>query len=287
MKKGIIIISSCAILGITLYVLFFSTMIQKTSSEETDLDFTEYVNLTGEINVVEQEEYHFFYEMISKNFEDRTKQETIHEETTAYIQDIYSQFLIGNHLGVGKPYSFQTLTYEMEQENLSRKLKDENNEVFYGPVQYQLDDYFKYTLNNTKLSIVKKLSEDADDSLIEKAREYYESYPEKFSSIEAISYEINRGGVTEQKTVYNHEMSTMEKVEPELFQIIYESDEGVSFEIEEFGEEVTGKVLAKSIINLPFDELQQEVLKVYITKYVYDDLVAAIGKENPIKLDIE
>lgn len=126
----------------------------------------------------------------------------------------------------------------------------------------------------------------ADESLVKKAKEYLEANPEQFTTIEAIEYEINREGTSEKKTITRPEMSTMEKVDSDLFRELFYGEEGAEFELDDNGESIEGKILTKTTDEYHMEDSKNQVLKVYIMRDIYDELIRKTGEHNPIKLDM-
>ncbi len=282
------IIGTIAVIGIsflTFYFISFSDM-STNAKEETFMD--EFENLKGESIVIGKDEFDFYSKIVEKKMDDPTDEEKVKKETKKYIQDVYSQFLIGNYLDVSSPYSFEALKFDMEQENNQRKIKQEKGEKFYGLVEFELEDYIQYTLSNLQLEIVAALIQRADESLVKEAEAYLEANPEQFTTIESIEYEINREGegTPEKKTITRSEMSTMEKVDSALFYELFYGEEGAEFELEDNGESIEGKILTKTMHEYHMEDSKNQILKVYIMRDIYDELMKEIGEHNPIKLDM-
>jgi len=282
-KKNISIIAVISISLVTLYFISFND-ISTNAKEDTLMD--EFENLKGESIVIEEDEFDFYSQIVRKKIDDHSDEEKIKKETIKYIQDVYAQFLIGNYLDVSSPYSFEALKIDMEQENNQRKIKQEKGEEFYGLVEFELEDYIQYTLSNLQLDIIDALIQRADESLVKEAEEYLEANPEQFTTIEEIEYEINREATSERKTITRSEMSTMEKVDSALFYELFYGEEGTEFQLDNNGESIEGKILTKTTEKYHMEDSKNEILKVYITRDIYDELIRKIGEYNPIKLDM-
>ena len=96
------------------------------------------------------------------------------EKVKEYARKVNAIFFLGDKLGLCEPFSFELLKLRMEQENQSRKLKLENEEIIYGLEQFSLETFYQYTLDNLKTKIHSYLEEHIDAGILNLAKKYYE-----------------------------------------------------------------------------------------------------------------
>lgn len=81
---------------------------------------------------------------------------------------------LGQEKGLIKDLGYTTFLKELEKENKRRKKAVENNEVIYGPIEYQKNVYFEYIRSNMELKL-KEILEDKEIQVTEEnIIEYYE-----------------------------------------------------------------------------------------------------------------
>lgn len=279
-----LLLSGCGfVLIITICILVIRNIDEKPALSQQQGIISTLESYSGTSQVIEEKEYDFYFEIVRKEFENQNDKDKIQTAANSFIQDTYAQFLIGNKLNICKPYSFQTLERDMKIENQQRKIKKNKNEIFYGPLEFKLESYFKYILNNLKLDIIEVLYEKEDPDLIENAKNYYHKNPDTFTRLESVEYEITVDSTTEKKVLKREDMSILEKTNSNLFQSLYTRQEGDEFLYLENGQEVSGKILSKKKSVIKYQEAKEEIIKVYISEVVYPELVRIVGDHNPLE----
>lgn len=280
-----LLLSGCGfVLIITICILVIRNIDEKPALSQQQGIISTLESYSGTSQVIEEKEYDFYFEIVRKEFENQNDKDKIQTAANSFIQDTYAQFLIGNKLNICKPYSFQTLERDMKIENQQRKIKKNKNEIFYGPLEFKLESYFKYILNNLKSDIIEVLYEKEDPDLIENAKNYYHKNPDTFTRLESVEYEITVDSTTEKKVLKREDMSILEKTNSNLFQSLYTRQEGDEFLYLENGQEVSGKILSKKKSVIKYQEAKEEIIKVYISEVVYPELVRIVGDHNPPEL---
>lgn len=279
-----LLLSGCGfVLIITICILVIRNTDEKPALSQQQGIISTLESYSGTSQVIEEKEYDFYFEIVRKEFENQNDKDKIQTAANSFIQDTYAQFLIGNKLNICKPYSFQTLERDMKIENQQRKIKKNKNEIFYGPLEFKLESYFKYILNNLKSDIIEVLYEKEDPDLIENAKNYYQKNPDTFTRLESVEYEITVDSTTEKKVLKREDMSILEKTNSNLFQSLYTRQEGEEFLYLENGQEVSGKILSKKKSVIKYQEAKEEIIKVYISEVVYPELVRIVGDHNPLE----
>jgi len=84
--------------------------------------------------------------------------------------------LLAQERGVLQEVNYQGLLQQMQQENQRRKEAISNNQVVYGPAQYDEDTYFEYIMSNATLAVKRQMQQSVlqqDESL---PKQFYEQH---------------------------------------------------------------------------------------------------------------
>ncbi len=245
-------------LGVCLLILIIATVlliIRGVSGEDGRQKVT---------TVIQEEEFQFYSDIVQKEYKGKDENE-LYEKVEKYAREVYAQFALGREYGLCKPYSYESLKMEVEAENQQRKAKDDDDagEVVYGVLEYSIDGYLIYTLNNLRLKIVDYLVKNYDNDLEKEARKYLDNNPYKFQSVESVKYSLG----DETKTISRLDLPTLEKTNSELFEYLYNGKEGDTFSIVLDEKVLDGEILSKEIDFVDFEEDKQIVLRTYISDF--------------------
>lgn len=233
------------------------------------------------ITTIQEEEFQFYYDIVQKEYKG-TDEEVLYEEVKKYAEEVYAQFALGMEYNLYKPYSYESLKMDVEAENQQRKTKNDEGEVVYGVLEYNTDGYLRYTLSNLKLKIVDYLVKNHDNDLEKEAKKYLEKHPDKFQNIERIEYRLGN----EKKTISKGELPTLEKINSQLFEYLYNGKEGDTFSIALDKEIIDGEIISKELDVIDFKEDKVTVLKTYISDVYYEQLVAKTAELNPVEFEL-
>lgn len=233
------------------------------------------------ITTIQEEEFQFYCDIVQKEYKG-TDEKDLYEEVKKYAEEVYAQFALGMEYNLYKPYSYESLKMDVEAENQQRKTKNDEGEVVYGVLEYSTDGYLRYTLSNLKLKIVDYLVKNHDNDLEKEARKYLEKHPDKFQNIERIEYRLGN----EKKTISKGELPTLEKINSQLFEYLYNGKEGDTFSIALDKEIIDGEIISKELNVIDFKEDKVTVLKTYISDVYYEQLVAKTAELNPVEFEL-
>lgn len=264
------------------FISFLFFEIQKKDQENHEV-LEELKNETGYIRTIEEEEYEFFETLVIRDLSDNLTDKEIEEKTKQRINRVNAEFLLANKMGLCKPYSFESLQRDMENENTQRKIKKEKNEVFYGPEKFDMITYYNYISGNLKLDMVDYITKNADREVNDGAQAYFEENKEKYRTIEQIKYLLSEEGNVQEKTLLRQDMSSMEKTDSDLFEFLYSGEEGDKFSYSR--NEVLREVEIKSIQyeTLNYSNYAERVMRDYITNIYLEDLIQNIEEKNLVE----
>lgn len=243
-------------------------------------------NQTGYIRTVGEEEYQFFRNLVVRDLEENLSEEEIEQKTKEKINRVNAEFILGNQMGLCHAYSFESFQRDMENENNQRKIKKENDEVFYGPEEFDLISYYNYVSQNLKLSMVSYIMENAYQEVNDGAKAYFEENKEKYRTIESIEYLLSEEGTTEEKTLLRQDMSSLEKTDSELFEFLYYGEEGEVLSYERNGASRKAEIVSIHYESLTYSENAEEVMRDYITNVYLEDLIQKVEEESPVEFQV-
>ncbi|MGG7213556.1 hypothetical protein ACQPUY_08045 [Clostridium nigeriense] len=263
-------------IGICVFVMIIMTIIlviEGQSSEEEQIQKV--------VTVIQEEEFQFYCDIVQKEYKG-TDEEELYKKAKKYAEEVYAQFALGTEYRLCKPYSYESLKMDVEAENQQRKTKNDEGEVVYGVLEYSMDGYLRYTLNNLKLKTVDYLVKSHDRDLEKEAKKYLDKNPDKFETVEKIEYHLG----DEIKTISRAELPTLEKTNSELFEYLYNGKEGDTFSIVLNEEIIDGEIISKELNVIDFGKDKAAVLRTYISDVYYGQLVDRMTEANPLEFEL-
>lgn len=239
----------------------------------------------GYIRTVEREEYEFFRKIVYRDALEELTESELEAKTKEKINRANAEFLLGNQMGLCGPYSFESFQIDMENENIQRKLKKENNEVFYGPEEFDLSTYYAYVSSNLKMDMVSFITDHADEKMIKDAKAYFEEHKENYRMIKSVEYFLSENGGTELKTILYEEFSTLEKTDSQLFDFLYSGKAGD--ELEYVYQEQQRKIEIESVKyeKLTYKNNAERVMRDYITNVYLESWLQEIEENYPVEIN--
>ena len=239
----------------------------------------------GYIRTVEREEYEFFRLLVYRDALEELTESELEAKTKEKINRANAEFLLGNQMGLCVPYSFESFQINMENENIQRKLKKANNEVFYGPEEYDLITYYAYVSSNLKMDMVSFITDHADEKMIKDAKAYFEEHKENYRMIKSVEYFLSENGGTELKTILYEEFSTLEKTDSQLFEFLYSGKAGD--ELEYVYQEQQRKIEIESVKyeKLTYKNKAERVMRDYITNVYLENWIQEIEENYPVEIN--
>lgn len=287
MKKKIkilIVVASVLLLLALLLIYIYKEM--KEDGKQIPTSLEELTDIPETTTLITEEEYLFYYQIVERDFQDRSQTEEIDAAAIQYASEVYGQSALGVSLDLCQPYSFERLKSDMEYENKLRKLKKETSEVYYGPDEFTLETYFRYKQDELKSQLIEWIAEHADAKMTEAAKEYSEGHPELFETLESVEYETDVSGEVKTEVIERTEMSALETTNSVLFEFLYTGEEGESFTDPNGDEDIHVKIVSKTKSRMTMEENAAYILKIYIQEEVYDQLLEQLGEHNPVTTDM-
>lgn len=270
--------AAALVLAASLLLIF---LLNQPAQEPGVLDALE--SKAGYIRTVGEEEYAFYRNLVARDSEPGADEGEIDRLTREKINRVNAEFMLANQMGLCEPYSFETLQRDMQRENDQRKIKKQNSEVFYGPEKFDLISYYSYLSGNLKLDMVTYVVENADGKLVEAAKAYYEQNMEKYQSIANIRYTLTENGASAEKTLPREEMSTLEKLDSELFEFLYNGSVGDELHYTYNDRERSVKIQAIEQEETSFESSMAVVMRDYVTNVYLENLIVSTMEKSPVE----
>ena len=285
-KKKYVLIGGGILLLLAGLVLLVVSIVQQEKPKDPSLIKT-LESDKGYIRQVGREEYDFYAALVKREgLEEDLSEEEMDSRVKEYINTVNATFFLGNRLGLCEPYSFQGLQIQMQHENDTRKIKKEKGEPIYGLEQFDLTSYYQYVMSNLEIDLVDYLVEHANGALLEQAKTYFDEDPEAYREMAGITYNVTQDGQTTQQTIRREEFRTLQNQDGELADFLGEAAQGDVFTYEAAGSERKVEVISIEYQDTTFEESKSVVLRDYIQKRVYGDLIATIADNNPVEFDL-
>ena len=240
----------------------------------------------GYIRSVGADEYAFFEKLVYRDSTSEMTEEELKTQTIKKINRVNVMFMLANRMNLCGPYSFESFQLDMENENSQRKLKKENGEVFYGPVEFSLTTYYDYTSSNIKLDMVQFVASNADREVQEGAKAYFEEYKENYRMIESVNYLLSMDDREEEKTILYEDFSTLEKTDSELFEFLYYGSKGEVLESVYQGNSRKIEILSVKYEELTYKNNAERVMRDYITNVYLEEWLQELEAAYPVEINI-
>lgn len=274
-KKRKLLIGLTVAGAVIVIILLMALLYRPASSVASEENPVRKLESTSETYTrsVSAEEYEFYYNLTKRDLPANTDPTEIEEKAKEMAGRSIAEFSLGQKMGICQPYSFESLQRNMEKENDQRKIKKENGEVIYGPEEFDLITYYNYVTSNLEIDAVDYIAANADDTMLQNAEAYFEEHREDYRPISSIRYTITENEKTEEKTLLQEDMRTLERLDGELFEFLYYGEVGDTMEYF-YGDALrTAKILAIEKEDPDFASAQAAALEDYVSKVYYEELV--------------
>ncbi len=115
--------------------------------------------------------------------------EAVREATLKQLARIKVEQIYAKQLGVIDDISYEGFLRSLKAENTRREKAFKNNEIIYGPVQYNERDYFAYVYSNMVINVKRKLETEGNFITENDVRTFYEiNKAELYSNMEYNEY---------------------------------------------------------------------------------------------------
>ena len=270
--------------GFTVLVAVLALLFSAPKEENTILK--ELREKNGYIRSVGADEYAFFEKLVSRDSTSGMTETELKEQTIERINRVNAMFMLANRMELCRPYSFDSFQLDMENENSQRKLKKENGEVFYGPVEFSLTTYYDYMSSNIKLDLVQFITSHADSEVQDGAKAYFEEHKENYRTIESVDYLLTVNGREEEETALYEDFSILEKTDGELFEFLYDGSEGEVLESVYQGSSRKIEILSVKYEELTYKNNAERVMRDYITNVYLENWLQELETAYPVEINI-
>lgn len=270
--------------GFTVLVAVLALLFSAPKEENTILK--ELREKNGYIRSVGADEYAFFEKLVSRDSTSGMTETELKEQTIERINRVNAMFMLANRMELCRPYSFESFQLDMENENSQRKLKKENGEVFYGPVEFSLTTYYDYMSSNIKLDLVQFITSHADSEVQDGAKAYFEEHKENYRMIESVDYLLTVNGREEEETALYEDFSILEKTDGELFEFLYDGSEGEVLESVYQGSSRKIEILSVKYEELTYKNNAERVMRDYITNVYLENWLQELETVYPVEINI-
>lgn len=270
--------------GFAVLVAVLALLFSAPKEENTILKELQAKN--GYIRSVGADEYAFFEKLVSRDSTSGMTETELKEQTIERINRVNAMFMLANRMELCRPYSFESFQLDMENENSQRKLKKENGEVFYGPVEFSLTTYYDYMSSNIKLDLVQFITSHADSEVQDGAKAYFEEHKENYRTIESVDYLLTVNGREEEETALYEDFSILEKTDGELFEFLYDGSEGEVLESVYQGSSRKIEILSVKYEELTYKNNAERVMRDYITNVYLENWLQELETAYPVEINI-
>lgn len=273
-------------LPVLLAIALIGIILFKSSAQQEESLLEQMKDKQGYIRTVGLEEYEFFKKLVDRDLPEDVTEEELDARTREKVNRANAEFMLASWMDLYKPYSFESFQRDMENENSQRKIKKENNEVFYGPEKFDLITYYSYVSANLKLDMVSYITENADATVLDGAKAYFEEHADNYLTIKKICYLLTEDGNTQEMVLEREELSSLEKTDSTLFEFLYYGKENDTMEYFYNEKQRTVQFLTVEYEELSLKNNIERVVRDYITNVYLEDWILKIEEENPVEFNL-
>ena len=238
-----------------------------------------------QLHKLQQQEYDFYKYFVERDLTKEVSADELDQMIKDYINEVNAVFYLGNKLGLYESYSFDLLKLRMEQENRDRQLKLEKGEVVYGLEQFTLETFYQYERENLENDIIDYIMENADQSVIDQAEQYYDENKEAYKERESVAYEITYAGKTTEEESDRNELDLLGNADETLADFLEQGQIGESYTDTKDGEERTVVITGISYVEPDFEEDMSLAVRTYIRYQLFDEIIATVAENNPVEFE--
>ena len=237
------------------------------------------LSMCSEENRIDSEELDFYKELYKREYGKSQESDIEKEVLTEFISKYYAEFYLANYYGISEPFSFEWLKNLWKAENESRQAMKQNGEIFYGPVEYELVDYFGYLYSNLKIKNIEAIVADADEALVDAGKAYYEEHSETYDDLVGAACLLSDGERTEERTFSYDDIQSLYKTNEAVLNFIMDSEVGDTMQYQNGEKNVTVELLAKEIDHRSFEDMRGVIMNDYVQREFYDDFIEELAEE--------
>lgn len=269
-----------------LLILIFGSGCRKENTTTESIGLIQMIEgYKGYTRKISQEEYDFYAYFVTRELPEEISPKELERRIRDYANEVNAVFYLGNRLNLCEPYSLELLQMRMEQENDSRRLKQERKEVIYGLEEFTLETYFQYEMARLTVNIQTFLEEHLDEEILKQAQIYYAAHPEAFKRREAVTYELTINGKTRKQAADLHKLSLMGKADKGLADFLEGAEPGEIYEDEQNGERRKVELKEIQYSEPGFTQNKGVAVSAYLTQKLYPSLIETVAENNPVEFE--
>lgn len=269
-----------------LLILIFGSGCRKENTTTESIGLIQMIEgYKGYTRKISQEEYDFYAYFVTRELPEEISPKELERRIRDYANEVNAVFYLGNRLNLCEPYSLELLQMRMEQENDSRRLKQERKEVIYGLEEFTLETYFQYEMARLTVNIQTFLEEHLDEEILKQAQIYYAAHSEAFKRREAVTYELTINGKTRKQAADLHELSLMGKADKGLADFLEGAEPGEIYEDEQNGERRKVELKEIQYSEPGFTQNKGVAVSAYLTQKLYPSLIETVAENNPVEFE--
>lgn len=244
-----------------------------SDNEQADQTLQGVLDILPDKCELSSEEWLFYMDLYKAEYGKADKESVKEEELVSFISKYYAEFYLAKYYGISDSFSYEELKDMWMKENTSRQEKKQNGEIFYGPVEYELTDYFGYLYSNLKLKNIEMIVSKAGEDLVDAGRAYYEENSQVYDDLIGATCRLSDGERTEEKIFSYDDIQSLYKTNEAVLNFIMDSEIGDTMQYQNGDKTVTVELLAKEIDRRRFEDMQDVIMNDYVQREFYDELI--------------
>ncbi|MDQ6423501.1 hypothetical protein RB620_29205 [Paenibacillus sp. LHD-117] len=223
---------------------------------------------------IPNEEFSFYLDIVRSGELNREISDELKKKAMDYSKNVYAKLMLAERYQVINTYSFEKLQQAHNEENQKRKKMKKEGQVFYGPEQLELSDYFEYFLDEMTVTAIAEIAEKESASLEKDSKAYYDEIKDLFSD-ETFLFDLVKqspsGAPDEIETfeLNNDNRRILENTEPELLKLLETMQAGDEAPYIRNNEPHLIKLKSRTQQGLAFEENKEQAIKFYVNDVYY------------------
>ncbi|MFX3632862.1 MAG: hypothetical protein ACE3L7_05400 [Candidatus Pristimantibacillus sp.] len=278
-KSGFVLIAASFMVVVSIVIVFIFTSLNESEANAAaeSLKFK-----------VEEEEFSFYLDIVGSSEVNRERNEELIDKTKEYTRQMYARWILAHQSSIIEPFSFDQLKLQHIEENNKRKKMKEEGQVFYGPEQLELRDYYEYKIDEAANGTIKKIADEANRELVEESKRYYneikEIYTDETIEFDRVQvFEDGKLGEIERVLINNDNKRIMENSDPEMIRFLENLKEGEEASYERYDNHYLITMRSKESHQRSFEDNKYNAIKNYVEDIYYEERLSEIFN----KLEIE
>lgn len=277
-KQSIIIASAVVVL----LVAGIAVLLAKPSSEHESISDEQRISIPDE-------EFSFYMDIVRSGEINREINSELKEKTMDYTKTFYAKLMLAKRYQVIQTYSFEQLQQGHIDENQKRKTMKKDGQVFYGPEQLELRDYFEYFMDGMTATTISEIAKKEGASLEKDSQAYYEEIKDLFSD-KTFLFDLVKSSPSgtpddiEQFEINNNNRRILENTEPELLKLLDTMKAGDQESYMRNNQPYLIHLKSITPHNLTFEENKEQAIQFYVNDVYYVEEMNRI--KNALEIEV-